>query len=84
MIQEPWQITEWTEYYVPTVQGRQRRPVIYVAAPLPAGNSYGGGFPSASGFGGGFPSAGGFGRGFPSAGGLGGGRHYGGGLRRFL
>ncbi len=65
-IQEPWAVTQWTEYYVPTVQGRRKRPVIYVAAPLPAGNPCGG----FGGLGGGFPLGGGFGGGL---GGLGGG-----------
>jgi len=62
-IQEPWAVTQWTEYYVPTVRGRQRRPVIYVAAPLQAASPYGG-------FGGGLGGlGGGFGGGLPLGGG---------------
>ncbi|CAF1128781.1 unnamed protein product, partial [Didymodactylos carnosus] len=52
VIEEPWEVTQWTEYYVPTPQrpivgGRRARPVIYVAAQLPAANpcaGFGGGF----------------------------------------
>lgn len=86
LIQEPWAVTQWTEYYVPTQAGRRRRPVIYIAAPLPAANPcgggfggfggslpMGGGFPATGGFGGGFPATGGFGGGFPATGGFGGG-----------
>jgi len=80
IIQEPWAVTQWTEYYVPTQAGRRRRPVIYIAAPLPAPNpcagglgGFGGGFPATGGFGGGFPATGGFGGGFPATGGFGGG-----------
>jgi hypothetical protein len=95
VIQEPWAVTQWTEYYVPTVNGRQRRPVIYIAAPLPAANpcggggfgGFGGGMPLGGGFGGGFggmPLGGGFGGGFgggmPLGGGFGGGMPLGGGF----
>jgi len=87
-VEEPWAVTQWTEYYVPTVQGRQRRPVIYVAVPLPASNpccsmgGYGGGFGGGlgggfGGFGGGLPM-GGFGGGLPLMGGFGGGLPMGG------
>jgi len=78
IIQEPWAVTQWTEYYIPTVQGRRRRPVIYVAAPMPAMGGACGGF---GGFGGGLPmggfGGGGFGGGLPMGGGFGG---FGGGL----
>jgi len=75
VIQEPWAVTQWTEYYIPTVpSGRGRRPVIYVAAPLPAANPCGG-FGGLGGYGGGLGGLGG------GLGGLGGGLGgYGGGL----
>ena len=36
---ESYQITDWRETYIPTVQqgGRQLRPVIYIAVQLPPG-----------------------------------------------
>jgi len=77
VIEEPWAVTQWTEYYIPTVQGRRRRPVIYVAAPLPCGGlgglggGYGGGY---GGYGGGL-QMGGYGGGY---GGYGGGLQMGG------
>ncbi len=69
MIREPWAVTQWTEVYVPTVNPGGKRPVIYIAAPLPAGNSFGG-FGGAGGFGGLGGGYGGLGGGY---GGLGGG-----------
>lgn len=81
-VEEPWAVTQWTEYYVPTVVPGRKRPVIYVAAPLPAANPCGGfgGFGGGlGGFGGGL---GGFGGGLGGlGGGLGGlGGGFGGGL----
>jgi len=75
-IEEPWAVTQWTEYYVPTpVGGRMKRPVIYVAAQMPAANPCGGFGGGLGGFGGGL---GGFGGGLGGfGGGLGG---FGGGL----
>jgi len=81
-IEEPWQETQWTELYVPTVGG-QRRPVIYVAVPWPPtggfGGGFGGGLPMGGGFGGMSPFGGGFG-GSPFGGGFGGGLPMGGGF----
>ncbi|CAF1393769.1 unnamed protein product [Adineta steineri] len=56
---EPWSVTEWTEYYIPTVGGGQQRPVIYVAACLdPAAmQAMGGGMGGGMGMGGGYPGA---------------------------
>lgn len=42
VVEEPWEVTEWTEYYIPTVGGGGKRPVIYVAAPLCPGMNIGG------------------------------------------
>ncbi|CAF1507978.1 unnamed protein product [Didymodactylos carnosus] len=87
IIEEPWQTTQWNEYYVPTparpvAGGRRSRPVIYVAVPMPAANpcaGFGGGFGGGlGGFGGGL---GGFGGGLGGfGGGLGGMSGFGGGL----
>ncbi|CAF1048068.1 unnamed protein product [Rotaria sordida] len=68
--------TEWTYTYIPTVAaGRAKRPVIYVAAPLPAASQFGG-FGGICGGGGGLPFGGG---GLPFGGG--GGLPFGGGLQ---
>jgi len=89
LIEQPWEDVQWTEVYVPTVGGRARRPVIYVAVPWPGGSPFGGGMPMGGGFGGfggGMPMGGGFGGfggGMPMGGGLGGfggGMPFGGGL----
>ncbi len=55
MIVEPWQTLDWRYTYIPTIQGREKRPVIYVVAPLSAGNSFGGFGGMGGGFGGGLP-----------------------------
>jgi len=78
VVQEPWAVTQWEEIYIPTVRGgRGRRPVIYVAASLPAANPCCG-FGGLGGYGGLGGGMGGLGGGL---GGLGGGLGgYGGGL----
>ncbi|CAF1286796.1 unnamed protein product [Rotaria sordida] len=61
--------TEWTYTYIPTVAaGRAKRPVIYVAAPLPAASQFGGFGGICGGGGGGLPFGGG--GGLPFGGGL--------------
>ncbi|CAF3654857.1 unnamed protein product [Rotaria socialis] len=80
-ITEPYEEMDWGYTYVPTVRGGGggKRPVIYVAAPMPAANQFGGfGGGFNSGFGGGM---GGFGGGMGGyGGGMGG---YGGGMGGF-
>jgi len=74
LIREPWAVTQWTEYYIPTVRGGGRRPVIYIAAPLPAGLAGYGGVGGLGGLGGGY---GGLGGGYGGVGGgLGGFGHH--------
>jgi len=75
VIEEPWAVTQWTEYYIPTVRGGGRRPVIYVAAPLPVNpcGGFGGGLGGYGGFGGLGGGLGGLGGGLGGLGGYGGG-----------
>ncbi|CAF0971528.1 unnamed protein product [Rotaria magnacalcarata] len=71
-ITEPYEEMGWDYRDIPTIQGGGKRPVIYVAAPMPAVNQFGG-------FGGGFNS--GFGGGMGGfGGGMGG---FGGGMGGF-
>ena len=87
-IPERYPVIDWEEYYVPTEVGgpRVRRPVIYIAAPLPAANQcsgfggYGASMPYSGGFGSSMPYSGGFGAGMPYSGGYGSSMPYSGGF----